>query len=76
MSAYSYDRRTKTADYSDLAIDALSVLQQLTPQFRNKLKALNKARVRSGLPKLADAERQFEHVVDALQATEYDLTQL
>ena len=75
MSAYSYDR-TKTADYADTAIDSLDKLKLMSPKFRESLKTLNKALVRSGLPKLQDAERQFEHIIDALQAAEYDLAQL
>jgi len=76
MSAYSYDRRTKTAGYEDQAVDALDKLKLMSPEFRKALKALNKALPRTGIPKLQDAERQFEHIIDALQATEYDLAQL
>ena len=75
MSAYSYDR-TKTADYTDTAISSLDKLKMMAPKFREQIKILNKALPRSGIPKLQDAERQFEHIIDALQATEYDLAHL
>lgn len=74
MSAYSYDRR-KTAAATDDAVKALNQLKTMGPKFRMALKELNKALPRAGLPKLRDVEGHFEHVIDAIQATEYDLVQ-
>jgi len=59
-----------------MAVDSLDTLKAMTPKFREALKSLNTSLERSGLPKLQDAERQFERIVDSLQAAEFALIQL